>query len=179
MPSRVPQRPSAGAGRWTSRLPPPTFDRHRSGSSRCSRDDRPRSPKRSGSTLVVLAPPSERSRLRRNVAGQDESRPRSASRGLARFSPFAVLPAASTPGDAGRLRGPSTFGPGRPVPGSCSARVDSHHLDGLLRIGAGGFVAPRLRPWGSSRCRPRIPRSAAPGPKAEPDEPVGTTWSFP
>jgi hypothetical protein len=77
----------------------------------------PLSPKRSGSTLVALASPPERSRLCRNIAASNRGpKPCSASRGLARFHPFAVLPDASTPGEAACRSSPFTFGPGRPVP---------------------------------------------------------------
>jgi hypothetical protein len=50
------------------------------------------------------------------------------------------------------------FGPRVPPLDSCSARVVSHHLDGLLRTGACGFVAPRFRPLGSLRFVPSVPR---------------------
>lgn len=50
-----------------------------------------------------------------------------------------------TPGE------PVVFGTPLPHDASCSAPVDSHHLDGLLRAHDCGFVAPRNRPWGSPR----------------------------
>jgi hypothetical protein len=62
---------------------------------------------------------------------------------------------ASTPGHRCKQRWPSGQGS---TPDSCSARVVSHHLDGLLRTEACGFVAPRFRPWGSPRFVPAVPR---------------------
>jgi hypothetical protein len=91
------------------------------------------------------------------MVDRDESRSGSASLGLARlFHPSVVSPRcvhSQTP-----LQAAMAFGPRLPHLDSCSARVVSHHLDGLLRTGACGFVAPRFRPWGSLRFVPSVPR---------------------
>jgi hypothetical protein len=55
------------------------------------------------------------------------------------------------------LQAAMAFGPRVPHLDSCSARVVSHHLDGLLRTGACGLVASRFRPWGSPRFVPACP----------------------
>jgi hypothetical protein len=66
--------------------------------------------------------------------------------GFARLHPSAVrLPTRPLPGAC------APFGPTvRPVE-SCSARVVSHHLDGLLRVGSAGLLRPAAGLWGSSR----------------------------
>jgi hypothetical protein len=72
-----------------------------------------------------------------------------------------------------------TFGPFVPTNESRSARVVSHHLDGLLRPRGAGVVAACCRSWGSSRfglCPPRdaytprriSPPTAAPALTAQP-----------
>jgi hypothetical protein len=54
--------------------------------------------------------------------------------------PFAARPAASTPGVVDRSTVPS--GRAFQVPTSCSALVDSHHLDGFLRSRPAGLLRP-------------------------------------
>jgi hypothetical protein len=72
-----------------------------------------------------------------NPSRSGEPDPDSSSRGLARFRPSTVSPAASTPGAPER-----SFGPAVPCAGSRSALVVSHHLDGLLRDRAAGLLRP-------------------------------------
>jgi hypothetical protein len=55
-----------------------------------------------------------------------------------------------------RASAPPRFGLSLPGDRSRSAFVVSHHLDGFLRRASCGFVAPRSRSWGSSRCGPLL-----------------------
>jgi hypothetical protein len=118
------------------------------------------------STLVAFASPSERSRHRRSLLA-----PTSRRRGPPGSSPDLVPPLVTLLAFAPLRRYhlvrplPTQRRRSRSAPSSRgfhastsrSARVVSHHLDGLLRTRACGSVAPRFRPWGSSRFRPRAP----------------------
>jgi hypothetical protein len=109
---------------------------------------------------VTLASPTERSRLRWNPRDRDESRSGSSSRGLARLAPPRRFTAgASTPTGPvdTRSTGPAS-GRGstpdilfRPRGFSPPRRLPPHQ--------GCGFVAPRCRPRGSSRCRAPCPRT--------------------
>lgn len=59
-----------------------------------------------------------------------------------------------------RVHSSSPFGSPRSTGATCETRsafVVSHHLDGFLRARMGRFVAPCLRPWGSSSFALRVP----------------------
>jgi hypothetical protein len=62
---------------------------------------------------------------------------------ILKYAPLPFLSCASSPGKQASLR------PGPARVWAWAVLVVSHHLDGLLRTGACGFVAPRIRFWGS------------------------------
>jgi hypothetical protein len=128
------------AGRWTSQLPPRSWTVTGPDPRGVPAADAPPG-EPGGSTLVALASPSERSRLRRTRRTRTEVPAGSASRVLPAVCPFAVHRRCVH--SRRRAAGAAVaFGVGFPGPTSRSAPVVSHHLGGFLRTVAAGLLHP-------------------------------------
>jgi hypothetical protein len=145
---------STVAGRGTSRLPPWPW-----AVAGLAFEVFPRWPlSRGRSTLMTFASPSERSRLCWNPPHPGEPGLGSSSRGLARLLPLRRVPSARPlPSGAQRRR---SSGRWFHAPTSFRPRGFSPPRRLSPRRGC-GFVAPRCRPWGSSRFRLPAPAASA------------------
>jgi hypothetical protein len=127
--------PTAGlvASRWPFSLPPRPLPLP-AGPPRVSRPDSLPRPKSGPTALMTLASSSKRF-------------PERCPPPLG-WAPLMGLASAPPPTSPARVhsREQAPFGPALPSNRTCSALVVSHHLDGLLRAQARGFVAPRSQP---------------------------------
>jgi hypothetical protein len=127
------------------------------------------------STLVIFSSPPERSRL-----CQNSSRPPKRSEFFLSWDSPACHPSAVRPPTRPLPEARAPFGPMvRPIE-SCSALVVSHHLDGLLRVGAAGLLRPAAgsgvrrvsrrpsHPLCGDGYEPSVPRAAVDPAKSSP-----------